>query len=152
MYSKKTRRDLVVSREIHKIWLKVSAITIGFFGPVLFFGTMAGTNELARWGLDVLAWPVDGFPSYESREIWFLSALTGGFLVGWAVTVWCLSLWVYDQSPEGVRKSLVTGACSWFILDSLGSITSGNSVNAMFNILVLIIIVGPMWRTAEEDR
>ena len=141
-----------MSREFHKNWLKVSAITIGFFGPVLFFGTMQGTNELARLGLDVLTWPVDGFPSYESREIGFLSALTGGFLVGWAVTVWCLSLWVYDQAPEGVRKSLVTGACSWFVLDSLGSITSGHSINAAFNVLVLIIVVGPLWWPTGEDR
>ena len=139
-----------MSHQFHKAWLKFSAIVIGFFGPVLFFGTMPEYNELARLGLDVLAWPVDGFPSYESKEIWFLSALTGGFLLGWGVTVWCLSIWVYDQAPEGVRKSLVVGACSWFVLDSLGSITSGNSVNAAFNVLVLILIVGPMWRPASE--
>ena len=71
-----------MSHEFHKRWLKVSAITIGLFGPVAFFGTMPATNELARLSLDVLAWPVDGFPSYESPEIWFLSALTGGFLLG----------------------------------------------------------------------
>ena len=138
-----------MSHEFHKRWLKVSAITIGLFGPVAFFGTMPATNELARLSLDVLAWPVDGFPSYESPEIWFLSALTGGFLLGWGVTVWCLSLWVYDQAPEGVRKSLVTGACAWFLLDSLGSITSGHAMNALFNVLVLVLIVGPLWRPAR---
>ena len=107
-------------------------------------------NELARLGLDILAWPIDGFPSFESKEIWFLSALTGGFLLGWGATVWCLSIWVYDQAPEGVRQSLVVGACSWFALDSLGSITSGNPINAVFNVLVLILIVGPMWRPASD--
>jgi len=136
--------------EFHKLWLKVSAITIGFFGPVLFFGTMPEFNEAARLGLDILAWPVDGFPSYESREIAFLSALTGGFLLGWGVTVWCLSEWVYDTAPEGVRKSLVTGACCWFVLDSAGSIASGNAANALFNVLVLLLIVGPMWRPARS--
>ena len=140
-----------MSHEFHKLWLKVSAITIGFFGPVLFFGTMPDTNELARLGLGILTWPVDGFPSFDSREIWFLSALTGGFLVGWGITVLCLSMWVYDQAPGGVRKSLVTGACAWFVLDSLGSITSGHSINAAFNVLVLILIVGPMWRPAKQD-
>lgn len=81
-----------MSHQFHKQWLKVSAIVIGFFGPVLFFGTMPACNEPARLGLDILAWPVDGFPSFESRETWFLSALTGGVLLGWGVTGWCLPL------------------------------------------------------------
>ena len=83
-----------MSTQLHKTWLKFSAIVIGFFGPVLFLGTMPEYSALARLGLDILTWPIDGFPSYESSEIRFLSALTGGFLVGWGVTVWCLSIWV----------------------------------------------------------
>ena len=141
-----------MTHKFHKSWLRVSAVVIGFFGPVLFFGTMPEYNELARLGLDILAWPIDGFPSYESQEIWFLSALTGGFLVGWGVTVFCLSLWVYDLAPEGVRRSLVAGACSWFIVDSMGSITSGQAMNAVFNVLVLLLIVGPMWVPARNGK
>ena len=141
-----------MNRSFHKLWLKISAIVIGFFGPVLTLGTIPDYNEPARLGLDVLSWPIDGFPSYESPEIWFLSALTGGFLIGWGVTVWCLSLWVYDAAPEGVRRSLLCGAISWFVFDSVGSITSGNWPNAIWNILVLLLIVGPMWRPAREDR
>jgi len=139
-----------MSRDFHRFWLKVSAVIIGSFGPVLFLGTMPAFNEPARLGLDILAWPVDGFPSYESPEIWFLSALTGGFLLGWGVTVWCLSSWVYDSAPDGVRKSVVTGTCFWFLLDSAGSITSGNAINAAFNVLVLVLIVGPLWRPATR--
>ena len=141
-----------MSRSLHKLWLKISAIVIGFFGPVLTLGTIPVFNEPARLGLDVLSWPIDGFPSYEAPEIWFLSALTGGFLIGWGVTVWCLSLWVYDAAPEGVRRSLLFGANSWFVFDSVGSITSGNWPNAIWNILVLLLIIGPMWRPAREDR
>lgn len=140
-----------MSTQLHKNWLKFSAIIIGFFGPVLFFGTMPEYSELARLGLDILTWPIDGFPSYESAEIRFLSALTGGFLVGWGVTVWCLSNWVYDDCPEGVRKSLVMGACCWFVLDSAGSISSGNAINAAFNVIVLLLIIGPMWVPAREQ-
>lgn len=134
----------------HKRWLKVSAIVIGFFGPVLTLATIPATVEPARLGLDILTWPVDGFPSYQSEEIRFLSALTGGFLVGWAVTIWLLSVHVYDQAPEGVRKSVLYGALAWFVLDSLGSITSGNWPNAVWNVLVLFAVVGPLWTQARD--
>jgi len=139
----------MASHTVHKRWLKVSALVIGFFGPVLTLGTVPATNELARLGLDILTWPVDGFPSYASEEIRFLSALTGGFLVGWGVTIWLLSALVYDAAPEAVRKSVLYGALAWFLFDSFGSITSGQWPNALWNVLVLLLIVGPMWWPAE---
>lgn len=142
----------MASHAAHKRWLKISALVIGFFGPALTLGTIPATNELARLGLDILTWPVDGFPSYTSEEIRFLSALTGGFLVGWGVTIWLLSSLVYDAAPEAVRKSVLYGVLAWFILDSFGSITSGQWPNALWNVLVLLLVVGPMWRPAETKN
>ena len=138
-----------MSHEFHKFWLKISAIVIASFGPIFFLGTMEATSEPARWSLDLLAWPLDGATTYDHPDTQFLSALTGGFLLGWGVMVWCLSVWVYDAAPEGVRKSLLVGALCWFCLDSAGSVTSGNASNALFNIIILLIAVGPLWHPAK---
>ena len=64
--------------------------------------------------------------------------------------IWLLSVWVYDKAPEGVRRTVLIGILSWFFLDSAGSIASGNSSNAFFNILVLIVAVGPLWLPVQE--
>jgi hypothetical protein len=140
-----------MSPEIHKLWLKVAAVIIGGFGPVFFLGTMEQTLEPARWSLDLLSWPLDGATTYEHGDTRFLSALTGGFLFGWGVMIWCLSVWVHDTAPEGVRKSFLVGVFAWFVLDSAGSITSGNLSNAGFNVLVLLSVVGPLWRPARAS-
>ena len=66
------------------------------------------------------------------------------------MTLWCLSAWVYDLAPEPVRKAVLTGICSWFVLDSAGSIASGNESNALFNVAVLLIAVGPLWFPARD--
>lgn len=139
-----------MSRRFHKLWLKVTAVIIGSFGPVFFLGTMAGTLEPARLTLDILSWPIDGATTYASPDTRFLSALTGGFLFGWGVTIWLLSAWVYDAAPEAVRKTVVVGLVSWFVLDSAGSIASGNASNAIFNVLVLLLAIGPLWRPARD--
>jgi len=139
----------MTTQKFHKFWLKITAIVIGSFGPVFFLGTMLSTSEPARWTLDVLSLPLDGVQNYEAATTRFLSALTGGFLLGWGVTVWCLSTWVYDKAPEPVRKSVLVGLLSWFVLDSSGSIASGNSSNAIINIVVLLIAAGPLWRPAK---
>jgi hypothetical protein len=62
-----------------------------------------------------------------------------------------LSTWVYDAAPEGVRKSVVFGAVAWFLLDSAGSAASGNVMNVAFNLVFLLIAVGPLWRPAKPD-
>jgi len=139
-----------MSRSLHKLWLKVAAVVVGIGGPIFFLGSMPETMEPARLTLDVLSWPVDGATTYASPDTRFLSALTGGFLLGWGVTLWCLSAWVYDLAPEPVRKAVLTGICSWFVLDSAGSIASGNESNALFNVAVLLIAVGPLWFPARD--
>jgi hypothetical protein len=135
---------------LHKFWLKVTAVTVGSFGPVFFLGSMLPTAEPARLTLDLLSWPIDGASSFAAPDTRFLSALTGGFLLGWGVMIWCLSTWVYDAAPEGVRRSVLTGTLAWFLLDSAGSIASGNASNALFNIVVLLLAVGPLWRPAGD--
>jgi hypothetical protein len=139
----------MMTQTFHKFWLKITAIVIGSFGPVFFLGTMTSTLEPARFTLDLLSWPIDGATTYASPDTRFLSALTGGFLMGWGVMVWCLSSWVYDKAPEAVRKTVLVGVLSWFVFDSSGSIASGNVSNAFFNVLVLLLAVGPLWRQAS---
>ena len=136
--------------KFHKLWLKITAIVIGSFGPVFFLGAMTPTLAPARLTLDVLGWRLDRPSAYDTPDTRFLSALTGGFLLGWGVTIWCLSAWVYDVAPEGVRRTVLTGVLAWFCLDSAGSIASGNPSNAAWNILVLLVAVGPLWKPASD--
>lgn len=115
----------------------------------IFLGTMLSTSEPARWTLDLLSWPIDGLQSYEHATTRFLSALTGGFLLGWGVCIWFLQKWVYDKASNEVRKAVLFGVLAWFILDNAGSIASGNAINALFNVLVLLIAAGPLWKPAR---
>ena len=111
---------------------------------------MEGTSEAARWSLDLLSWPIGGQQTYEDPTTRFLSALTGGYLLGWGVMIWCLSGAVYDAATEGVRKAFLTGVLAWFFLDSAESTASGNVSNVLSNVLVLLSLVGRMWLPARS--
>lgn len=137
-----------MSKKSHKAYLKFTAIVVGSFGPVFALGSMLSTSGAARWTLDFLSFPVDGIQTFQEPTTRFLSALAGGFLFGWGICIWCLQKWVYDKAPEEVRKSVVIGLLAWFIVDSAGSIASGNASNAFFNAIFLLIAVGPLWKPA----
>lgn len=138
----------MATQATQKRWLKILAVMIGSFGPVFSLGTMPSTAEPARLTLDILSWPIDGATTYAAADTRFLTALTGGFLLGWGVLVWGLAA-VHDAAPEAVRRAVVRSLLAWFVLDSAGSIASGNPSNVAFNVLVLLTLVGPMWRPAR---
>jgi len=142
--------SLIRTQKFHKFWLKITAVVIAIAAPAFFLGSMPETSEPARLSLDIISWPIDGLQNYDAPTTRFLSAITGGFLLGWGVLIWCLSSMVYDKAPDFVRKSVLIGLCAWFVLDSSGSIASGNWQNAVTNVLVLLIAVGPLWRPAKN--
>lgn len=139
------------TKAFHKQYLKFTAFVVGSFGPIFFLASMIEFSEPARWSLDLLSWPVDGVQTYAEPTTRFLSVLTGGFLFGWGMNILFLSKWVYDKAPNQVRKTVLLGLCSWFFLDSLGSITSENSSNVLFNVIVLLLAIGPLWLPATEN-
>ena len=74
----------------HKSWLKVTAVVVASFAPIMFLGAMPETSEPARLSVDLLNWPVDGVQTFADPTTRFLSALMGGFLLGWGVMIWML--------------------------------------------------------------
>jgi hypothetical protein len=138
------------SSSFHKFWLLVTAIVVGSFGPIFSLATVANMDEPARWTLDLLAWPIDGLQIYSEEAMRFLSALTGGFLLGWGIMIFCLRQWVYDVAPEQTRRAVLVGLLVWFVLDSTGSVSAGTPSNVIFNVIVLMVAVGPLWQSAES--
>jgi hypothetical protein len=134
---------------LHRRWLYLTAAIVGSFGPVFFLGSMVPTSLPARWSLDLLGWRLDRPSSFEPANIRLLSAVTGGYLLGWGVMSWGLARWVYPAAPEAVRRTVVLGLVSWFVLDSCGSFASGHPSNVAFNVVVLLAAVGPLWRPAR---
>ena len=135
----------------HRFWMRLDSLVLIFFGLIAALGTMPATSGAQRWIMDLLSFPLDGWPAWESPETWFLSALTGGFLVGWGTLLFAAGRWLHPLAPEPVRRSVMSGFLAWFVVDSAGSIASGNWENALWNVLVLVFLMGPLWRPAHPQ-
>lgn len=133
-----------------RAWMKFTAFSIAIFGPIFSLGSVESIAEPARWSLDFLAWPLDGAQQFTAPTTRFLAALTGGFLLGWGMMIWFLATRVHTVAPEPVRQAVLAGLLAWFVLDSTGSVASGFAVNALFNVAVLLILVGPLWFPARQ--
>ena len=139
-----------MTHKTHKLWLKITAISIIAYAILFFIGTLKQAERIIELVLDFSSYPVDGLQNYDSNSTIFLSALLGGILFGWGILIWFLSTKIYDLAPEQTRKIVLISLLSWFFIDGLGCVFSGNSANVIANIFLLLILVGPLWKPATE--
>ena len=138
-----------MTNRTHKFWLKITAVLIILYAILFFLGTLKQTDKVIEFVLDVSSYPIDGLQNYETNSTVFLSALLGGILFGWGILIWFLSLKIYDIAPEQTRKIVLISLISWFLIDSVGSILSKNPNNAIANVFLLFVLVGPLWKPAK---
>jgi len=138
-----------MTNKTHKFWLKITAISIIAYAILFFLGTLKQTRKAIETVLDISSWPMDQLQNYNANSTVFLSALLGGILFGWGILIWFLSTKIYDLAPERTRKIVLISIVSWFVIDGLGSILSGNSYNVIANILLLLVLAGPLWKRAK---
>lgn len=136
------------THKVYKGWMKFTAFIVGSLGPVFFLAS-AGFEGPAEFTLDLISWPLNGEPLLTESAL-VLSAVSGGFLVGWGLMIYFLSIWIYDKAPDLVRKTVLISLLGWYVLDSSGSILSGNEWNALFNSILLLLAIGPMWVPARK--
>ncbi len=141
--------QVTITPRVQKNYLLITALVIGSFGPVFSLGAWESTSLPAQFTLDLLNFPLDKVQHFHEPTTRFLSALTGGFLLGWGITIAGLRQWVFDFNPEGVRKTVVAGIMAWCIADSTGSVLAGANSNVFFNLLVLVLTIGPLYKKAS---
>lgn len=127
-----------------KSWMKLAALVIAAYGPALMLAARPEFAGLASWFPDLVFWPLDGQPVWEGQTLRFISGVSGGFLVGWGVLVWVLSGQLFDLAPDIVRRAVVISACCWCVIDSTGSLLAGGGLNVLFNLILLVAIIGPL--------
>ncbi|MEH6525927.1 MAG: hypothetical protein V7723_07615 [Sneathiella sp.] len=135
-----------MSQQATIIWLKTATVLLIIFGLLGLTGTMAVTLWPSQLFIDLAFWPVDGGPDGSGPATRLMFGIFGGVLTGWGVLIWLVVTRLYAREPALARRMILISVCSWFVLDSLGSILSGGAMNAVYNIGFLLMFVIPLWR------
>lgn len=140
-----------MTHEFQKRWLRISAIAIGGFAPLMLLGSVGATLAPAQFAIDLVALPLDGAPAFGDPASRLLSGILAGVLLGWATVVWVLQRGAFDLAPEAVRRAVVMSFVVWFVVDGIGSAASGHASNILFNLPLFVIGIGPLWRPARDE-
>lgn len=107
-------------------------------------GAIPGFDAPAVWMLDLLSWPIDGRPGGLNPAATFMSAIGGGVLAALGVLNWLLIAPALEAGDWRILDAALASVFTWFVIDSTGSVLSGNAPNVFFNVVILGLYVAPI--------
>ncbi|MBC7281852.1 hypothetical protein [Hoeflea sp.] len=122
-------------------WAKAaSAVVIGV-GLVLAAAAWPPLAAPVALLTDLVIWPLDGMQTLAAPETRMFAAIAGGVMVGWGVTLWTMAAHVLPADLPAARSIALSGIYTWFVVDSLGSIAAGASLNGVINIGFVVLFL-----------
>ncbi len=132
--------------------LKISSILLIVLGALFSWTTVGPWAQYNLLFVDFIIGPFDGGQSYSATETRLLAAITGGITTGLGVLFWMITHFVYASDPVLGRRMILAGICSWFVVDSVGSMLAGAPFNVIANAGLLLMFVLPVVLVSAEDR
>jgi len=139
-----------MSADTTQTWLKAAAaITIGF-GLMVGLAAVPATAGVTLFFTDLIFWPIDSAQTLAAPETRLLCAIVGGIMAGWGLMLWLVVTRLYPREPALARLLILTSIGAWFVIDSTGSLLAGAPLNALFNVVFLLIFVIPLRHTPRR--
>ena len=124
--------------------LKAAAVFVALTGLLFSAGAMTSTDFGVRFLLDIVFFRVGDGPDALEESHRLVNAVLGGVMVGWGAMIWLLVDRFLARSPGDVKRVLVIGLATWFVVDCAGSIASGGWLNAILNIGFVAPFIRPL--------
>ncbi len=121
-------------------------VSAGFLLTALIFasGAFAPIDGLSVWMHDMLDWPLNGSIEEYTREARWFSAIGGGVFAALCVLFLLVIVPLIERGDVEARRGVIISMFVWFVIDSAGSIAAGVPANAAFNVVFLVMVLGPI--------
>lgn len=126
--------------------LKLGAGLIVIFGGIVWLGSTPVMAAIPAFFGDLIFWPLDGLQMLATDEAHLLSAIGGGVMVGWGTMLWALAGEGMRLAPAFAKRTILTSIWAWFVVDSIGSILAGATLNLAGNLIFLALFTLPFTR------
>ena len=113
-------------------------------------GAVAFSDFGVRFLLDLVFFRIGEGPEALEESHRLVNAILGGAMVGWGAMIWLLVDRFLVQAPRDIKRILLVGLGTWFVVDSAGSIASGGWLNAVLNVGFLAVFLLPLIKIPAE--
>ena len=133
-----------MDKKISALWLQVACAIAVATGLVSAAASSPATDGLWLFIFDLLKWPIDGNPTQFDLTTRAVNAVLGGVMVGWGTLMFLLVRNFLQKDYALVRKLILVGILSWFVIDSTGSFFAELPGNILLNVSFLCLFLPPL--------
>ena len=125
-------------------WLKISSISLVVLGALFSWGTVDPLANITLSLIDFIIFPMDGAQSFAATETRLLTAISGGLTSGFAMAIYLTTVHVYASDQLAGGRIILGTTFTWFVVDGIGSILAGVTLNVFANLTFIIMIALPV--------
>ena len=125
----------------------VRIVAYGFIGFAIVWGLAPyqGINAPARILLDILDWPFGDAPATLTGSEMWLSSIGAGLVAAISIMLIGIVAPAIEKLERKTVQATKLAFTTWYIIDGVGSATSGVPSNIFFNTILLIAILAPLY-------
>ncbi len=131
-------------------WLLLASDGMILFGLLMVFAPDFFRNSIYRLYTDFYyarGGAFEAIPSVDmTLQIW-IYALAGAISIGWMVALAMIILIPFRRGEKWAWWAVTGSLLTWFVLDCLGSIIYGMSINLIINVGALVMFTIPLAMT-----
>ena len=132
-------------------WLLFAGVLLALFGlATAFFNQSSFFDSLFNSNVDPVFWGTAGVPAASRGFQRWVYAVLGATIAGWGVTLAFLAYHPFRKRELWCWNCILAGMLAWYLPDTLLSLQAGVVFNAVFNTLLLILVLLPLVITRRE--
>jgi hypothetical protein len=131
-------------------WLLVLSVVIVAFG--LGMAVLNGTPlfDLLNHQVDPVFWDNQPLPAEALAFRGWAYGVLGATMAGWGVFFVFLTQVPFRRKERWAWNCLALGLLVWYVPDTILSLASGVTFNAVFNTVLLVLVALPLFFTRKE--
>lgn len=133
-------------------WLYVLSFMIIGFGLLMAIFNQSPAFSLFNLQIDPVFWDAESVPiAFVKFQSWVYGIL-GSTMVGWGLMLLFIVKHPFQKCEKWAWNAIATSLGFWYLLDTAISLNFGVNFNAVFNTLLLILILPPLVATRKQFK
>ncbi len=132
-------------------FMRFMAIISIFSGIILAIGVVRDVAGISEFFFATLSSGNEGLAGIDTLEAKVALAVAGGVFAGFGAMLLFIAVPAIEEGDARIKRGILFGVLTWFVVDSSASIAGGNPMNAVGNSVFLALYLLPLlWVKKQE--